>query len=57
MVSGLELTVLSVTMKKWLIIILIAILLLGGGALWLNFVALSSKPDREEIRIELEGAY
>lgn len=52
-----ELTTLGVTMKKWLIIILIALLLLGGGALWLNFVALSSKPDREEIRIELEGAY
>lgn len=57
MVSCHEFNILGVTMKKWLIIILIALLLLGGGALWLNFVALSSKPDREEIRIELEGAY
>lgn len=44
-------------MRKWLIILVLVILALGGIALWLANEGRAAKPEAEEIRIEVEDVF
>lgn len=44
-------------MRKWLIILVIVVLAVGGGMLWLAGQASKGKPPAGEVRLEIENVF